>query len=268
MDKDNKSDIFKTHIEDEFEFNKKLSTPQDNDEENKEKSKPKFIRILFLIFTCLILLFLLLVIYNKNQLKNTTVYTGHSVDVIEDIQTTNNNENIQGFITLSKETPPIFFAKGSNDEFYKTHGLDREPSSEGSAFLKHNASETDRNFILYGKSEATNSPFYFMQNYLDPNYFENNPYIYLSTENSNYKFQTFSFYETIEPINIIQTEFIDLNSFYVTVTNYIHKSIHPSLIDDTNLPSDPYMLTLVGLSEDGNPKYILHSILIESEKNK
>lgn len=82
---------------------------------------------------------------------------------------------------------------GDND-FYLHRGFDKQTNTAGALFADYNAALgiTNSNFIIYGHNMKDGSMFATVEKYLDPNFYNQHPYMYLMTPNQNYRIDLIS----------------------------------------------------------------------------
>ncbi len=175
------------------------------------------------------------------------------------------NNEIVGTLEIDGISDIFVIPKGENNEFYKRHSLFRESDALGTVYLDCNSSFYDKNFIIYGNSNEGNL-FSFIKNYSNYEYFITNNTIYTKDNLYDSTWQIFSYYETdLNGLDIIQTDFLDKQSFYINSMAYLTKSIH-KIYDESYIHEDDSLLTLNGICETTNKKYFIHAKLIDRKE--
>ncbi len=278
-------DIFKTHLEDSFELKPNYYI-KNNSNNKKIKIKKPSLKIkkitLFKIIVVIIIMYSIMIVYpyvvnilrninNKDNIVNEIpADIDTNVNIVEDtievrkeileLRNLYNNDDIVGVIEINNEI--FVLPRGDDNNFYKNHDLYKNPSTVGNIFLNYINSSTDRNIIIYGNSLEGGS-FEFMKNYNDLSYYMDNFLIYTKDNQYNCTWEIFSFYETeYNDFPIIQTDFLDENSFYINAIGYLNKSIY-NLYDSNYIDENDYLLTLSGVTKEDNKNYFLHAKLID-----
>ncbi len=272
--KENDFEVFETHIEDSFQMERHKQHIN-----NSLFQKIKFNVFNFIIFITIISIITLVAILTMKFINiknvdenistnniNITPAIDTTIEVREELlklRTLYNNDEIIATLELNNEI--FIIPQGANNNFYKNHNLYREHDELGTLYLNSMNIENDRNFIVYGNS-FENSDFEFLKNYSDIDYFTNNSLIYTKDNKYNSTWQIFSYY-TLDnsTLNILQRDFLDDDSFYITAVGYLNKSIH-NIYDTSFINESDSLLTLCG--EDENNNFYLHAKLVSKESYK
>ncbi|MFJ5792069.1 class B sortase [Lysinibacillus sp. NPDC093197] len=119
------------------------------------------------------------------------------------------NDRIVGWISVdnTKLNNPILHA--DNNEFYLNHNYKDRESRAGSVFMDYRNDTLDisRNTILYGHAMKDGTMFGSLKNYLNQDYANAHPTIYLDTLYEGYDVEVFAAYETTIDFYYIETEF-------------------------------------------------------------
>lgn len=103
-----------------------------------------------------------------------------------------NNNDIQGIL----EVPNLFTSivtQTTNNTYYLNHSVSREKNIVGNEFLDYRINAKSNQINIYGhNSRDYDTNFRLLENYLDKNYFEQNPYIYYKTAEKSQKYLIFS----------------------------------------------------------------------------
>ncbi|MEY9970920.1 sortase B [Lysinibacillus sp. RC46] len=131
----------------------------------------------------------------------------------KDLLTVNNN--IVGWISTdgTKLNNPILQAE--NNDFYLNHNFKDRESRAGSVFMdyRNNVQDINRNTILYGHAMKNSTMFGSLKNYLNQQYADEHPIIYLDTLYEGYDVEVFAAYETTIDFYYIETEFKGNDAF-------------------------------------------------------
>ncbi|MFJ6263472.1 class B sortase [Lysinibacillus xylanilyticus] len=125
------------------------------------------------------------------------------------------NNNIVGWISTdgTKLNNPILQAE--NNDFYLNHNFKDRESRAGSVFMdyRNDVQDINRNTILYGHAMKNNTMFGNLKNYLNQQYVDEHPIIYLDTLYESYDVEVFAAYETTIDFYYIETEFKSNDAF-------------------------------------------------------
>jgi len=125
------------------------------------------------------------------------------------------NKNIVGWISAdgTKLNNPILQAE--NNDFYLNHNFKDRESRAGSVFMdyRNNVQDLNQNTILYGHAMKNNTMFGSLKNYLNQQYANEHPTIYLDTLYEGYDIEVFAAYETTIDFYYIETEFTSNDTF-------------------------------------------------------
>lgn len=131
----------------------------------------------------------------------------------KDLLTVNNN--IVGWISTdgTKLNNPILQAE--NNDFYLNHNFKDRESRAGSIFMdyRNDVQDINRNTILYGHAMKNSTMFGSLKNYLNQQYADEHPIIYLDTLYEGYDVEVFAAYETTIDFYYIETEFKGNDAF-------------------------------------------------------
>jgi len=131
----------------------------------------------------------------------------------KDLLTVNNN--IVGWISTdgTKLNNPILQAE--NNDFYLDHNFKDRESRAGSVFMdyRNDVHDINRNTILYGHAMKNSTMFGSLKNYLNQQYADEHPIIYLDTLYEGYDVEVFAAYETTIDFYYIETEFKSNDAF-------------------------------------------------------
>lgn len=125
------------------------------------------------------------------------------------------NKNIVGWISAdgTKLNNPILQAE--NNDFYLDHNFKERESRAGSVFMdyRNNVQDLNQNTILYGHAMKNSTMFGSLKNYLNQQYANEHPVIYLDTLYEGYDVEVFAAYETTIDFYYIETEFTSNDTF-------------------------------------------------------
>lgn len=141
-------------------------------------------------------------------------------NIVDELKNKYNNNNIIAFLKINDDisTPLV---QTNNNDYYLTHSYDNTYLKTGSVFIDYrNNIFTDKKIIIYGhNSNKYNIPFKHLKNYLSYDYFQNNKYVTLITNDYEYKYKIFSIFITKDDYEFSNLSF--LNNNYLNHLNYL-----------------------------------------------
>ncbi len=151
-----------------------------------------------------------------------------------------------------------------DNDFYLHRGFDKQTNTSGTLFADKDSSLgiTQSNFIVYGHNMKDGSMFAAVEDYLDPNFYERHPIMYLLTPNGDY---------TVELIagHIVESTVDNYPGYFSSAGDY---STYLSLITSQSsfyshfsLSTDYQLITLSTCDYSNNyvdPRYLLHGLLV------
>lgn len=142
--------------------------------------------------------------------------------------------------------------KGTDNDFYLTHALDRSWNDNGSIFMDYRgvADFSDPNNILYGHHMKTGAMFAVLIKYKEQSFYDAHPTMYLLTPQQNYQLNLFS--GTIVPSND------EIYSSHVSLEHIKECTDNSTFAAKTDIPTDHPVLTLSTCSyEFKNARYVV-----------
>ena len=183
--------------------------------------------------------------------------------IVDRLKKEYNNDDIVGVIEIPNLFKEILLQTSDND-YYLNHNIKKEEDIYGATFLDYrNDLLNDKKLLVYGHSdmEITLS-FNKLSNYNNQEFYENNKYIYLYTNDKKYKYEIFSSY-----IETQDFDYVNLKSFNgLTYKEHLNKLKNKSNIhSDIELEEESHVIILQTCSNgDPNHKYqLVMGLLVE-----
>lgn len=183
--------------------------------------------------------------------------------IVDELRKEYNNDDIVGVIEIPNLFKEILLQTSDND-YYLNHNIKKEEDIYGATFLDfRNDLLNDKKLLVYGHSdmEITLS-FNKLSNYNNQEFYENNKYIYLYTNDKKYKYEIFSSY-----IETQDFDYVNLKSFNgLTYKEHLNKLKNKSNIhSDIELEEESHVIILQTCSNgDPNHKYqLVMGLLVE-----
>lgn len=176
------------------------------------------------------------------------------------------NDETVGWIQVNGTNINYPFVKHNDNKFYLTHSFNKSYNTAGWVFMdyRNNATEFDRNTIIYAHGMINNIMFGSLRKILTNGWLnnKNNYVIKLSTEYENTLWQVFSVYRIPTTNDYLKTNFNSENDFLEFANMLIERSAYNF---ETTLNENDKILTLSTCYDD-NDKVVLHAKLIKREK--
>lgn len=105
-----------------------------------------------------------------------------------------NKDDLRGIISVSGTNINSFIMQSTDNSFYLNHLENGEYNELGSIMLDYrNDLERDKIIVIYGHNAyASYTPFKELENFYQKSFYDNNPYIYITTKEGTYKYQIFT----------------------------------------------------------------------------
>jgi len=151
-----------------------------------------------------------------------------------------------------------------DEEFYLTHGFDKQPNTSGTLFADYNsvAGVKQANFIIYGHNMKDHSMFGTLTNYTDQSYWVQNPIMYYLTPSQNYRVE-------LSCAHIVESTVNNFPTFFSTTAeyqNYLNSISYDCFwINDQAMITDYQLITFSTCSYTSgynDPRFLVHGILI------
>ena len=169
-----------------------------------------------------------------------TLSIKNNENVVLNYQKEFNNTDIIAELSIENTDLVTPVAKGSDNEYYLNHLLDKSRNSLGSVFLDYRNNVDDRKILIYGhNSENVYTEFHLLENYLDEEYYYNHDDITLKTVDNTYNYKIFSAYIATTNLQHVNLNFTDAE-YYEHLNWLKNNSIY-----DTGITIEPNSEILV-----------------------
>ena len=186
--------------------------------------------------------------------------------LIDSLKKEYNNDDIVLYLEIPNVLSiPILQTK--DNKYYLKHDIKKKYKPEGWPFLDYRNQLSDRKLIIYGhNSRYSTLPFTNLTKYKDYSFYKNNPYIYLKTNSSIFKYKVFSSYIENNDFDYVNLNNFNGLSYYEHILKLKNKSFYETGV---NLNSNSKILILQTCSYDknykGNRKYHLVLAVLEDK---
>lgn len=118
---------------------------------------------------------------------------------VEDYKTTfksmkERNSDYVGWINIPGTNVNYPVVQGKDNDFYLTHNFDKQEDIGGGVFVSYNVSSPflGRNTVIHSHHMKNGTMFGTLKKYKNEQFLKQNPYVYITTETGQYKYQIFS----------------------------------------------------------------------------
>lgn len=232
----------------------------------------KIIPKIFIIITSFILIILsnyIMFIKQQDPLTYKLVIRENidTINIIEKLQKDYNNKDIIALLNVSNEIEePI--AQSIDNKYYLNHNLNKEDDKYGTTYLDYRIDlNSSRKILIFGhSSKYKDTTFNKLEKYYNKDYYENNKYIKLTTNNDIRTYKIFSVYIETSDWTYMNLNFNNDEDWY----NHLKKLKSKSLYDtETNITKDDEILILQTCSnKEDYQKYKKKYLLVIAKKEK
>ncbi len=232
----------------------------------------KIIPKIFIIITSFILIILfnyIMFIKQQDPLMYKLVIRENidTINTIEKLQKDYNNKDIIALLNVSNEIEePI--AQSIDNKYYLNHNLNKEDDKYGTTYMDYRIDlNNSKKILIFGhSSKYKDTTFNKLEKYYNKDYYENNKYIKLTTNNDIRTYKIFSVYIETSDWTYMNLNFNNDEDWY----NHLQKLKSKSLYDtETNITKDDEILILQTCSnKEDYQKYKKKYLLIIAKKEK
>ena len=175
----------------------------------------------------------------------------------------NKNPDVVAWLKVNGTDIDFPVVKGTNNDFYLTHNLNKEYNKAGWIFMdyKNKLDGSDLNTVIYGHNMKNNLMFGTLKNVLEKQWYENkeNRFITFITENESAKYEIFSIYEIEEEEYSIKINFKNDEQYLKWLNELKNRSIENYNVD---LSVNDRILTLSTCTNDRYHRLVVHAKLL------
>ena len=149
--------------------------------------------------------------------------------------------------------------QGSDNDFYLNHDFNKNYLPAGSIFLDYrNDFQKDFNSVIYGHHMRNSTMFGQMEKFKDENFFKENKFITLTTENEVYEYEIFAIGVYDADFGYNKVSFTDKNDF----NNFLNKILTKSMYSRNIVSENDKIITLSTCSyEYDNARIAIFAVL-------
>ena len=182
------------------------------------------------------------------------------------------NDDIYAWITIpNTQVDYPIVQSASDDSFYLDHNSNQKYDVNGSIYTerKNNKDFSDPNTLIYGHNMKNGSMFASLHKFEDPEFFEQNKYIYIYTENSMLTYEIYAAYRYDNRHILNSFDFSDKEVF----KNYIETTKNPTSLtrnirNETSITENDKIITLSTCLGINTQRYLVQGVLINNVPTK
>jgi sortase B len=153
-----------------------------------------------------------------------------------------------------------------NNSYYLRHDINGNYSLDGSIFIEnYNSSDfSDYMTVVYGHTMEWGTMFTPLHEYRDRQFFDNNRYIYIYTNDRVLAYKIFAAYEWDTRHLLLSIDFNDRieRSVYLQYIKTL-RGLNVIIADDVDVTADDYLLTLSCCTMSGDKRFLVQGVLVD-----
>ncbi len=165
---------------------------------------------------------------DKENLNSSKVIIEDKKLSVKDYQDKYNNTDIKAILSINNTKINTVLLQSYDNNYYLRRLPNKKKHITGSVFIDYRTDlVTDKNVIIYGHNANNyDIPFKYLRNYLKEEFYKNNKYIDIETENENLKYEIFSVYVSYGDYKHLDISFNSEESFLNHLNYLKSKSIY------------------------------------------
>lgn len=153
----------------------------------------------------------------------------------------------------------------SDDTYYLNHNIDGSYGKPGCIYTeKINSKDfTNYNTVLYGHNMKSGEMFGCLHDYEDKTFFDENPYVYVYTEEKTYVYEIFAAYTATNAHILNTNDFSTQEGFADYLDNVVYnKALTGNFRNDTRVTSDNRIITLSTCTSNSSKRWLVQAVLV------
>lgn len=153
----------------------------------------------------------------------------------------------------------------SDDTYYLNHNIDGSYGKPGCIYTeKINSKDfTNYNTVLYGHNMKNGEMFGCLHDYEDRTFFDENPYVYVYTEEKTYVYEIFAAYTATNAHILNTNDFSTQEGFADYLDNVVYnKALTGNFRNDTRVTSDNRIITLSTCTSNSSKRWLVQAVLV------
>ncbi|MGN0395378.1 MAG: class B sortase [Coprococcus sp.] len=156
--------------------------------------------------------------------------------------------------------------QNENDGYYLTHDSEGEYSVDGAIYTETaNSKEFDDfNTVIYGHNMKNGSMFSSLHNYEDPDFFDDNRYVYIYTPDAILVYKIYAAYR-YDNRHILDSYDFDDDKIKKSYIDYVFnmRNLYATVKNDETVNVDSHILTLSTCCGDEDARWLVQAVQIE-----
>lgn len=153
----------------------------------------------------------------------------------------------------------------ADDTYYLNHNIDGSYGKPGCIYTeKINSKDfTNYNTVLYGHNMKNGEMFGCLHDYEDKTFFDENPYVYVYTEEKTYVYEIFAAYIATNAHILNTNDFSTQEGFADYLDNVVYnKALTGNFRNDTRVTSDNRIITLSTCTSNSSKRWLVQAVLV------
>lgn len=153
----------------------------------------------------------------------------------------------------------------ADDTYYLNHNIDGSYGKPGCIYTeKINSKDfTNYNTVLYGHNMKNGEMFGCLHDYEDKTFFDENPYVYVYTEEKTYVYEIFAAYTATNAHILNTNDFSTQEGFADYLDNVVYnKALTGNFRNDTRVTSDNRIITLSTCTSNSSKRWLVQAVLV------
>lgn len=153
----------------------------------------------------------------------------------------------------------------ADDTYYLNHNIDGSYGKPGCIYTeKINSKDfTNYNTVLYGHNMKNGEMFGCLHDYEDKTFFDENPYVYVYTEEKTYVYEIFAAYTATNAHILNTNDFSTQEGFADYLDNVVYnKALTGNFRNDTRVTSDNRIITLSTCTSNSSNRWLVQAVLV------
>lgn len=169
---------------------------------------------------------------NEQEIINSNKVVEEKELSVKDYQEKYNNNDIKAILSVKNTKINTVLLQSSDNNYYLRRLPNKKKHITGSVFIDYRTNlNIDKNVIIYGHNANNyDIPFKYLKNYLKEDFYKNNKYIDIKTENEDLKYEIFSVYISYLDYKHLDIDFPTEQSFLNHINYLKSKSIYDTSV--------------------------------------
>lgn len=173
------------------------------------------------------------------------------------------NQDVIGWINVPNTQVDYPVVKGTDNDYYLTHGVDKSDSKSGAIFVDARCSLSGKHIILYGHNMKNGTMFASLYAYNTKSFYENNRTFTVKIGDTTHTYKVFSVYTTdVKKQTYTGVEFANDVSYVAYMQSLAKLSKYPV---DVEITADSNVVTLstCNRTDYSDGRYVIHAIEVK-----